>query len=185
MHERNLHALAHTDTLTGLPNRRQFESALQGASGTARPGRGTALLYLDVDHFKQINDRYGHAVGDAVLVEFARRLRASVRGSDLVSRLAGDEFTVLLNDVAGETDVALVANKILAAMRLPFELEAVVLRVGTSIGAALADQPDPAPERLLDTADRALYAAKEAGRNTWAMRRLGRSQAHDVAPAHG
>jgi diguanylate cyclase (GGDEF)-like protein/PAS domain S-box-containing protein len=185
MHERNLHALAHTDTLTGLPNRRQFESALQGASGTARPGRGTALLYLDVDHFKQINDRYGHAVGDAVLVEFARRLRASVRGSDLVSRLAGDEFTVLLNDVAGETDVALVANKILAAMRLPFELEAVVLRVGTSIGAALADQPDPAPERLLDTADRALYAAKEAGRNTWAMRRLGHSQAHEAAPAHG
>jgi diguanylate cyclase (GGDEF)-like protein/PAS domain S-box-containing protein len=176
LHERSLHALAHTDTLTGLPNRRHFESALQGAARIARPGRGAALLYLDVDYFKQINDRFGHAVGDAVLVEFARRLRGAVRGSDLVSRLAGDEFTVLLGDVAGEADVELVVRKILAAMRAPFELDALVLQVGTSIGAALADQPDPAPASLLDTADRALYMAKEAGRNTWAMLRLGRGQ---------
>jgi diguanylate cyclase (GGDEF)-like protein len=112
-----------------------------------------------------------------VLVEFARRLRAAVRGSDLVSRLAGDEFTVLLNDVAGEADLEAVARKILAAMRAPFELDGVVLQVGTSIGAALADQPDPPPARLLETADRALYMAKEAGRNTWAMLRLGRALA--------
>jgi diguanylate cyclase (GGDEF)-like protein/PAS domain S-box-containing protein len=185
MHERSLHALAHTDTLTGLPNRRHFETALRGTGHGARPGRGTALLYLDVDHFKQINDRHGHAVGDAVLVEFAHRLRASVRSADLVSRLAGDEFTVLLNDVGGEADVELVARKILAAMRRPFELEAVVLQVGTSIGAALADQPDPAPARLLDTADRALYAAKEAGRDTYALLRLGRVQPMALALAHG
>ncbi|MGJ7915294.1 PAS domain-containing protein [Massilia sp. LXY-6] len=184
MHERSLHALAHTDTLTGLPNRRHFENALKGAQRAGRAGRGSALLYLDVDHFKQINDRYGHAVGDAVLVEFARRLSVAVRSSDLVSRLAGDEFTVLLHDVAGEADVELVARKILAAMRAPFELEAVVLQVGTSIGAALADQPDPVPARLLDAADRALYAAKEAGRNTFAMLRLGRSQALGLALAH-
>jgi diguanylate cyclase (GGDEF)-like protein len=182
LHERSLHALAHTDTLTGLPNRRHFETALQGmparASQLARMTvPGSALLYLDVDHFKQINDRHGHAVGDAVLVEFARRLRAAVRGSDLVSRLAGDEFTVLLNDVAGEADLDAVARKILAAMRAPFELDGVVLQVGTSIGAALADQPDPPPARLLETADRALYMAKEAGRNTWAMLRLGRALA--------
>jgi diguanylate cyclase (GGDEF)-like protein/PAS domain S-box-containing protein len=184
LHERSLHALAHTDTLTGLPNRRHFESALQGAlKRTPRPERGTALLYLDVDHFKQINDRYGHAVGDAVLVEFARRLSSAVRSSDLVSRLAGDEFTVLLNDVAGEADVEAVVRKIQSAMRPPFELDAVVLQVGTSIGAALAEQPEPPPERLLDTADRALYQAKEAGRNTWAMLRLGRS--HRLALAHG
>jgi diguanylate cyclase (GGDEF)-like protein/PAS domain S-box-containing protein len=183
MHERNLHALAHTDALTGLPNRRRFESALHSAQRGTRPGRGTALLYLDVDHFKRINDRYGHAVGDAVLVEFARRLRASVRGSDLVSRLAGDEFTVLLNDVAGPADVELVAHKILGAMRLPFQLDALMLRVGVSIGAALADQPEPTPARLLDTADRALYAAKEAGRDTFAMLHLGRSQDHALALA--
>ena len=184
LHERSLHALAHTDTLTGLPNRRHFESALEKAAGrAARTARGTALLYLDIDHFKAINDRYGHAVGDAVLVEFARRLSGAVRSSDLVSRLAGDEFTVLLNDVAGEADVEAVARKILAAMRTPFALDAVVLPVGTSIGAALAEQPDPDPARLLDTADRALYKAKEAGRNTFAMLRLGRSQA--FALAHG
>lgn len=185
MHERSLHALAHTDALTGLPNRRHFEAALQGANRAARPGRGTALLYLDVDHFKRINDRYGHAVGDAVLVEFARRLGSAVRSSDLVSRLAGDEFTVLLNDVADQADVELVAHKILAAMRAPFELEALVLQVGTSIGAALSDQPDPPPARLLDAADRALYAAKEAGRNTYAMLRLGRGHMHGLAVAHG
>jgi diguanylate cyclase (GGDEF)-like protein/PAS domain S-box-containing protein len=185
LHERSLHALAHTDALTGLPNRRHFEAALQGANRAARTGRGTALLYLDVDHFKQINDRYGHAVGDAVLVEFARRLSTSVRSSDLVSRLAGDEFTVLLNDVADQTDVELVAHKILAAMRAPFELATLVLQVGTSIGAALSDQPDPPPARLLDAADRALYAAKEAGRNTFAMLRLGRGHMHGLAVAHG
>jgi diguanylate cyclase (GGDEF)-like protein/PAS domain S-box-containing protein len=181
MHERSLHALAHTDTLTGLPNRRHFEGALRGSGRNTRAGRGTALLYLDVDHFKRINDRHGHAVGDAVLVEFAQRLRTAVRATDLVSRLAGDEFTVLLNDVTGPADVELVAYKILAAMRLPFALGALVLQVGASIGAALADQPDPAPARLLDTADRALYAAKEAGRGTYAMLRLGRGQ--DLAPA--
>jgi diguanylate cyclase (GGDEF)-like protein/PAS domain S-box-containing protein len=182
LHERSLHALAHTDTLTGLPNRRHFENALQNAVKRASgPERGTALLYLDVDYFKQINDRYGHAVGDAVLIEFAHRLRSAVRSSDLVSRLAGDEFTVLLNDVAGEADVEAVVRKIQAAMRPPFELDAVVLQLSTSIGAALTELPDPPPERLLDTADRALYRAKEAGRNTWSMLRLGRS----MALAHG
>lgn len=184
LHERSLHALAHTDTLTGLPNRRHFESALEKATGrSARPARGTALLYLDIDHFKAINDRYGHAVGDAVLVEFARRLGGAVRNSDLVSRLAGDEFTVLLNDVAGDADVEAVARKILAAMRAPFVLETMVLQVRTSIGAALADQPNADPARLLDTADRALYKAKEAGRSTFALLRLGHSQR--PALAHG
>jgi diguanylate cyclase (GGDEF)-like protein len=115
-------------------------------------------------------------------------VRGAVRGTDLVSRLAGDEFTVLLGDVADEADVELVARKILAAMQAPFALDAVVLQVGTSTGAALAEQPDPAPARLLDTADRALYMAKEAGRNTWALLRLGqgRSQsAQGLALAHG
>jgi diguanylate cyclase (GGDEF)-like protein/PAS domain S-box-containing protein len=183
LHERSLHALAHTDTLTGLPNRRHFESALLDATNRApRPGRGTALLYLDIDHFKQINDRHGHAVGDAVLVEFSRRVSASVRGSDLVSRLAGDEFTVLLHDVGGEADLELVARKILASMRAPFALDNCTLHVGTSIGAALAGDDSEALAQLTDAADRALYAAKEAGRNTFAMVRLGREPAQVLVP---
>jgi diguanylate cyclase (GGDEF)-like protein/PAS domain S-box-containing protein len=190
LHERSLHALAHTDTLTGLPNRRHFESALrEAANRVSRQGRGTALLYLDIDHFKKINDRYGHAVGDAVLVEFARRLGASVRSSDLVARLAGDEFTVLLNDVGGEADLELVARKILAAMQAPFALGGCTLQVGTSIGAALAGDARPAPVTLTEAADRALYAAKEAGRNTFAMVRVGRERAQSLtepaALAHG
>jgi diguanylate cyclase (GGDEF)-like protein len=180
--------MAHTDTLTGLPNRRQFEAALREAGlrpakNPPRPGRGTALLYLDIDHFKQINDRQGHAVGDAVLVEFARRLGTAVRGSDLVSRLAGDEFTVLLNDVGGEADLELVARKILASMQAPFVLDTWTLQVGVSIGAALADGPGPAPATLTEAADRALYAAKKAGRNTFSMVRLGRERTQLPAPA--
>jgi PAS domain S-box-containing protein len=92
-HERSLHALAHTDALTGLPNRRDFDAVLQASAGAPAAGdRNLALLYLDIDHFKRINDTHGHAAGDAVLVEFARRLRSAVRGSDIVARLAGDDI---------------------------------------------------------------------------------------------
>jgi diguanylate cyclase (GGDEF)-like protein/PAS domain S-box-containing protein len=186
LHERNLHALAHTDTLTGLPNRRHFEATLgDPAMRLPHPGRQTALLFLDLDHFKQINDRHGHAVGDAVLVEFARRLSASVRGSDLVSRLAGDEFTVLLKDVSSEADLELVAHKILASMRAPFVVGGRTLQVGASIGAALAGEPGLPPELLTNAADRALYSAKRAGRNTFAIVRLGRSQTESMALAQG
>jgi diguanylate cyclase (GGDEF)-like protein/PAS domain S-box-containing protein len=174
MHERSLHALAHTDPLTQLPNRRRFEQALAGAAGRARQGdRDCALLYLDVDFFKQINDRYGHATGDDVLVEFARRLRAVVRSSDLVARLAGDEFTVLLHDVRSEADVERVARKILDAVAEPFVLGAHTLKVGTTIGVGLASRGGIDPRALMETADRALYAAKEAGRHTYAILHMG------------
>jgi diguanylate cyclase (GGDEF)-like protein/PAS domain S-box-containing protein len=174
MHERNLHALAHTDALTQLPNRRRFEQALEGAATRARQGdRECALLYLDVDFFKQINDRYGHATGDDVLVEFARRLRASVRSSDLVARLAGDEFTVLLHDVRSGADVERVARKILDAIAEPFELSTCTLNVGTTIGIGFATGGCTDPRALMETADRALYVAKKAGRNTYAILHTG------------
>jgi diguanylate cyclase (GGDEF)-like protein/PAS domain S-box-containing protein len=174
LHERNLHALAHTDALTGLPNRRHFEAALQAAAARpVQPGHHAALLYLDVDHFKQINDRYGHGAGDAVLVEFSRRLRAAVRGSDLVARLAGDEFTVLLSEVRSLWDVELVARKIIAAVREPFVLADRTLQVTTTIGAALGDADGATPRALTEAADGALYSAKESGRNTYAAVSLG------------
>jgi diguanylate cyclase (GGDEF)-like protein len=170
MHERSLHALAHTDPLTQLPNRRRFEQALEGAANRSRPGdRDCALLYLDIDFFKQINDRYGHATGDDVLVEFARRLRAGMRSTDLVARLAGDEFTVLLHDVRCESDVERVARKILDAVAEPFVLAGRTLNVGTTIGIGLASGGSIDPRALMETADRALYAAKEAGRHTYAV----------------
>jgi diguanylate cyclase (GGDEF)-like protein/PAS domain S-box-containing protein len=174
MHERSLHALAHTDPLTQLPNRRRFEQALAGAAGRARQGdRDCALLYLDVDFFKQINDRYGHATGDDVLVEFARRLRAGVRTSDLVARLAGDEFTVLLHDVRSDADVERVARKILDAVAEPFVLGTLTLKVGTTIGVGLASGGALDPRALMETADRALYAATKAGRHTYAILHTG------------
>jgi diguanylate cyclase (GGDEF)-like protein/PAS domain S-box-containing protein len=169
MHERSLHALAHTDPLTQLPNRRRFEQALEGAANRSRQGdRDCALLYLDVDFFKQINDRYGHATGDDVLVEFARRLRASVRSTDLVARLAGDEFTVLLHDVRSDADAERVARKILDTIAEPFVLAGHTLKVGTTIGVGLASGGID-PRALMETADRALYAAKKAGRHTYAV----------------
>jgi len=174
MHERSLHALAHTDPLTQLPNRRRFEQALEGAANRSRQGdRDCALLYLDVDFFKQINDRYGHATGDDVLVEFARRLRTSVRSTDLVARLAGDEFTVLLHDVRSEADVERVARKILDAVAEPFALAGRTLSVGTTIGVGLASGGSVDPRALMETADRALYAAKGAGRHTYAVLHTG------------
>jgi diguanylate cyclase (GGDEF)-like protein/PAS domain S-box-containing protein len=168
-HERNLHALAYTDTLTDLPNRRHFENALDSATqGAAKSQRCTGLLYLDIDYFKQINDQYGHSVGDAVLVEFAARLRRAIRGSDLVARLAGDEFTVLLSDVRGSSDVELIAQKILDIVREPFIVPGHTLQVTTTIGAALGGKKVLyTSKELIEAADSALYRAKEAGRNTY------------------
>jgi diguanylate cyclase (GGDEF)-like protein/PAS domain S-box-containing protein len=172
-HERNLHALAHTDALTALPNRRHFDAALQTCvSRRPQTGQHLALLYLDIDYFKQINDKHGHATGDAVLVEFARRLRAAVRTSDIVARLAGDEFTVLLQDVRSEADVELVMRKILEAIWTPFVLPDCTLNVATTIGAAIAAGPGMTPRLLMESADAALYTAKNAGRNTYAIRNL-------------
>jgi diguanylate cyclase (GGDEF)-like protein/PAS domain S-box-containing protein len=174
LHERSLHALAHTDPLTQLPNRRRFEQALEGATSRSRQGdRDCALLYLDIDFFKQINDRYGHATGDDVLVEFACRLRTSVRSTDLVARLAGDEFTVLLHDVRSEADAERVARKILEAVAEPFVLATHTLKVGTTIGVGLASAGALDPRTLMETADRALYAAKKAGRHTYAILHTG------------
>ena len=182
MHERNLHALAHTDALTGIPNRRQFELALQAAVQRApQRERAFALLYLDIDHFKRINDSHGHAVGDMVLVEFARRVRNVVRSSDLVARLAGDEFTVLLDEVGSPRDVELVAKKIMQALEAPFMVGSHAIPVGATIGIGLADAPDVTAQGISELADGALYEAKGMGRNTFAIARLSETLALDDA----
>ena len=123
-YERQLHALAHSDHLTGLPNRRSYEERLAQAIGRARrSGMALALVYLDIDHFKQINDSLGHAVGDAVLSAVARRLSAVVRSTDTVARLAGDEFVIVLEQVGSPLECERIGDKLLEAVRPALEVD--------------------------------------------------------------
>lgn len=163
--ERHLDELARKDTLTGLANRRHLEEVLQEGFGCALPGAGAhALLFLDIDHFKQINDTHGHAAGDLVLSQFASRLKASVRSSDLVARFAGDEFVVLLANLHAQREACVVAEKIVRGIEADFTVAGRTLKVTTSIGIAYAEQAGTA-EDLLACADKALYSVKAAGRN--------------------
>lgn len=167
--EHKLIELARLDTLTGLPNRLAFNEHLPDAVLRVRlTGNAMALMFLDVDHFKTINDTFGHAVGDAVLVEYARRLLASVRGTDKVARLAGDEFVLVLENLGGPQAAATVAEKIVERIGgTPFVVEGQTISVTTSIGVVFHWAADSAAtaEELLARADAALYNAKAAGRN--------------------
>jgi diguanylate cyclase (GGDEF)-like protein/PAS domain S-box-containing protein len=164
-YERQLHALAHSDHLTGLPNRRSFEERLvQAIARARRSAMPMALVYLDVDHFKQINDSLGHASGDGVLREFAKRLSATVRATDTVARLAGDEFVIVLEQVGSARECGRIADKLLEALRADFLVDGQPRQVTASIGIAWSAHPEQSA--LAHTADEALYASKRAGRNT-------------------
>ena len=182
--EAKLSQLAGVDALTGLPNRRQFEDRIAAALADATcSGKPLALMFLDVDHFKSINDRFGHGVGDLVLKEFATRLSETVRATDTAARLAGDEFVVLLEGVPDLHDVEVVAKKIITAVREPFHCTEVPMRVTTSIGVAYCTEPCAASE-LLSCADAALYEAKAAGRDTFRARNLVSAAHQQEAPRH-
>ncbi len=160
--------LAHFDTLTGLPNRFLFRRrAVDAIEAAQRHGETLALLFVDLDRFKNINDSLGHQVGDRLLFEIAGRLRDCVRGSDLVARQSGDEFLVLLRELRRPEDAALVARKMLAALSEPVELPEGELRISGSIGIALTGDANDSYDTLLRAADTAMYAAKEAGRNAF------------------
>jgi diguanylate cyclase (GGDEF)-like protein/PAS domain S-box-containing protein len=164
-YERQLHALAHSDHLTGLPNRRSYEERLvQAIARARRSAMAMALVYLDVDHFKQVNDSLGHASGDAVLREFARRLSATVRTSDTVARLAGDEFVIVLEQVGSARECGRIADKLLEALRADFLVDGQPRRVTASIGIAWSAHPEQAA--LAHAADEALYQSKREGRDT-------------------
>jgi diguanylate cyclase (GGDEF)-like protein len=166
--ERQLERLAQKDTLTGLPNRHAFNDGIAAAlRRSQRGGTQVALLFLDVDGFKRINDTLGHAAGDDVLREFARRLSACVRATDLVARLAGDEFVIVLEGIHSREECRFVARKIIAAMRSPVSAGDTAVKVTTSIGIALGQGGTTTPEALLKRADSALYAAKGHGRDTF------------------
>ena len=140
----------------------KLEEAIRRA---LRTGQLVGLMFLDVDHFKRINDTLGHGGGDAVLQEFARRLASAVRATDSVCRLAGDEFTIILENLAAAAEARLVAGKILEAMRRPFDVDGVLLAVSTSIGIACMGADGRQAQQLTRRADEALYKAKELGRN--------------------
>jgi len=166
--ERQLSALARIDTLTGLPNRHQFNEKLhEGLAKVRETGDALGLLFLDVDHFKAINDSLGHAAGDAVLREFGQRLQRAVRPTDCVARLAGDEFVIILEGLRGEAEPQFVARKILAQIAHVFDIDGRHLSVSTSVGIAFHRHGVVSASELLARADAALYEAKAAGRNTY------------------
>jgi diguanylate cyclase (GGDEF)-like protein/PAS domain S-box-containing protein len=168
--QRELQAQARRDHLTGLANRHQLDELLPLALARAQRSEGAlALMFLDIDKFKSINDSLGHAVGDAVLKEFARRLRDCVRSTDTVARLAGDEFVIVLEGLRSEAEPQFVARKIGAAIARPFLLDGIELPVSTSIGIAFHTGGLLTPSALLHRADQALYEAKNAGRSTYRM----------------
>ena len=165
-----LELLARVDTLTGLANRRQFDERMaQAMSRTRRTLQPMAVLYLDIDHFKAINDSLGHAVGDAVLCEFARRLEACVRVTDTVARLAGDEFVILLEGIAGGAEAGHIAAKVVACIRAPFEVADAPLTVTASVGVAPYEGAVQTAAEVLALADRALYRAKKLGRDRFVL----------------
>ncbi|CDG80833.1 diguanylate cyclase [Janthinobacterium agaricidamnosum] len=174
LREETLRDRATLDQMTGLLNRSAFMALLEDRLlRSPSSSDGVALLFLDIDHFKQVNDRYGHAAGDALIREFARRTRGAVRGADIVARLGGDEFVVLLPQVASLEAAALVTEKIRAAMRQPVTLhdsDGIDYRIASSIGVAYADAaaaPRFSAAEMLARADQALYQAKAAGRDCW------------------
>ena len=155
---------AHHDALTGLPQRTLFENALQQAlAASRRHGRRFALLFVDVDHFKRVNDTLGHAIGDLLLQEVGRRLRQAVRDEDLVARLGGDEFVVLLQEVDRLEHASALARMIAAALSRSFEAEGHQLNVSASVGVAMFPGDGHDAPGLMRAADAAMYCAKREG----------------------
>jgi diguanylate cyclase (GGDEF)-like protein len=149
---------AETDPLTALPNRRAFERQLRAALGRRAGDRDLAVLILDLDGFKEVNDRLGHVAGDTVLREVGARLRAAVRGGDLVARWGGDEFVILCREVRGDS-VAEVARKLGRLIEVPVSSAGEEVRVSASVGWAVA-APGQASAELIAAADAAMYRAK-------------------------
>lgn len=166
--DRKLEQLAYHDPLTGLPNRSYFVDALKSVlQRSKRSGQRAGLLFLDLDRFKYINDTQGHAAGDVILIEVARRLRDVVRESDLVARLGGDEFVVVLEGLARSEHAGLVAASILKSLTRPLLVEGKAFYIGASIGVALYPFDASTAEDLTSRADEAMYFAKSTGGNTY------------------
>jgi len=161
--------LAHHDALTGLPNRLMLRARLEHAVSKARRDKAQgAVLFLDLDRFKQVNDTLGHPAGDALLIAVAKRLRERLRDSDTLARLGGDEFVILIEDLTERSQAAALAQELIARLSEPFDLPGGhVARIGGSIGIALFPVDGTAPDELIQRADVALYESKQGGRGTY------------------
>ncbi len=168
--QRELDHLASHDALTGLPNRRVFLDRVEHALARARRAElQMAILFVDLDHFKEINDNLGHAVGDVMLLAVSDRLRATVRAADTVARLGGDEFIILVEDVDSVEAVALIARKIIESLATPLSYREQELTVGASIGIALYPHDGCTTTEIVASADQAMYRAKIGGRNRYCL----------------
>ncbi|MEX1200454.1 MAG: EAL domain-containing protein, partial [Methylophaga sp.] len=161
-------ATASVDSLTGLPNRSVFNDRLEHAIHKLQRNSGRlAVFFIDLDHFKHINDSLGHKTGDALLCEVSRRIRSCVRESDTVARLGGDEFTVVLEDVTSAQYVGRIAEKILTTTSLPYMIDNIEVNISPSIGISLFPADGRDVDMLIRNADAAMYHAKNSGRNNF------------------
>lgn len=165
--EAKISHMAHHDALTGLPNRLLFHERLREAVARSLRGETSALLCLDLDGFKAVNDTHGHPVGDALLQEVSHRLKQQVRAIDTVARLGGDEFAIVQSGLDQPQDATVLANRLIEVLSEPYELEGQQVVVGTSVGIALVPRDGRDPDQLLKNADTALYAVKAAGRGSY------------------
>ncbi|WP_168194955.1 sensor domain-containing protein [Chromobacterium phragmitis] len=169
-HEAELDRVAHYDPLTGVPNRRLLSDRLRQAIVRAtRSGKSCAVCFLDLDGFKAVNDQYGHAVGDQLLVAVSNNLKAILRGDDTLARLGGDEFVVLLSEVGSPEECMLVLDRVLATASRPMRVGESEVNVTASIGVSLFPQDNVDPDTLLRHADQAMYLAKDAGKNRYQL----------------
>jgi diguanylate cyclase (GGDEF)-like protein/PAS domain S-box-containing protein len=162
----NLRHLAHHDALTDLPNRLLFHDRLKMAIRRAdRTERGVALLFIDLDGFKKINDECGHTIGDAILIEVAKRLKQAVRDEDTVARFGGDEFTILVTGASQQSDAAVIAVKIMDSISQPIEVQGREFSLTVSIGIGIYPDDASTPDELIMKADTAMYDIKYSGCN--------------------
>ena len=180
--EAELERLAHFDAVTGLVNRHGLQLELERSANVARRHASRfALLYIDLDHFKPVNDTLGHDAGDEVLVEVARRLLAVARTTDVVARPGGDEFVLLVNDLRRADDVVPVSEKIRSAVAAPIRVRGRLFDITASIGVSVFPDDAEATSELMRHADQALYRAKASGRDATAFHQPGPA-AHETLP---
>jgi diguanylate cyclase (GGDEF)-like protein/PAS domain S-box-containing protein len=163
--EEKLENLAHYDALTGLPNRMLLQDRLeQVIAFSERQGQHFALLFIDLDGFKPVNDNFGHAFGDELLKQVSQRLNKALRGMDTVARLGGDEFVVILTDIRSGESAVLVAESIVADLSAPYEIAGESVVISASIGVSIYPKDEMLPKDLLRAADEAMYQAKREGK---------------------